>query len=154
MNNEQLISTFYAAFAAGDYKTMQGLYHSDIVFEDPAFGELHGTKAGKMWEMLLTQTSTPPKITYSHVEVVGDTGSARWVAEYNFGPKKRHVVNHITAKFKFKDGKIIDHRDSFSMWQWSRQALGCSGIWLGWSPLVKNKVRQTVTKQLDRFIRG
>ncbi|MCB0245996.1 MAG: nuclear transport factor 2 family protein, partial [Anaerolineae bacterium] len=60
--------------------------------------------------------------------------------------------NRIDASFRFQDGKIIQHRDSFSFWRWSSMALGPVGMLLGWSPLVKNKVRRQAAHNLERFI--
>jgi hypothetical protein len=51
------------------------------------------------------------------------------------------VVNEIDASMRFEDGLIIEHRDSFDFWKWSRMALGPSGLLLGWTPMVRNKVR-------------
>jgi len=151
MTNKEIINSFYEGFARGDYSTMGSHYHEDVTFEDPAFGKLQGEKAAKMWEMLLTSSS--PKITFSDVSTQGDTGSARWQAIYSFGPQKRKVVNNISAAFTFKDGKIIDHKDSFDLWKWSRQALGIPGLLLGWSPFIKNKVQKMANNRLDHYLK-
>ncbi len=152
MENRELIEKFYSAFADGDSERMVQCYHDNIVFEDPAFGVLEGSRAGKMWQMLLSQKKAATKITFSNVQSNGQKGSADWTAEYFYGPKRRRVLNHIRAEFKFKDGKIIDHRDHFDLWKWSRQALGPAGTLLGWTPLIKNKIRTTANKRLDEFI--
>ena len=52
------------------------------------------------------------------------------------------VINDIIAEFKIKDGKIIKHQDKFDFYKWSRQALGFPGLFLGWTPFLKNKVSQ------------
>jgi hypothetical protein len=62
------------------------------------------------------------------------------------------VVNDIHAELRFnEDGLINDHRDNFDFWKWSRQALGPTGLLLGWNPIVRNKVRQQAGAELDRF---
>lgn len=152
MKHEEIIQNFYTAFAQGNSEGMAACYHEDIVFEDPGFGQLHGQKAVKMWEMLVSQRSAATQITFSQVEVDGDTGKANWKAEYLFGPKKRKVVNKIQARFKFKDGKIIEHIDTFDLWKWSSQALGLSGYLLGWSPFMKRKVQSFANKKLSDYI--
>ena len=43
-------------------------------------------------------------------------------------------------------------RDRFDFWRWARQALGAPGWLLGWSPLLRNKVRATAAKNLARFM--
>jgi len=152
MTNEELITKFYSAFAQGDYQTMNSCYHKEIVFKDPAFGKLSGDKAGKMWEMLLSSSKSTPKISFSNVKATNETGSANWIAEYNYGPKKRKVVNHISAQFRFEDGKIIEHTDEFNLWTWSKQALGPIGFVLGWSGFIKNKVNKIANGRLEEFI--
>lgn len=147
-----LVTEFYTAFANGDPKKMIACYHQNIGFEDPAFGRLSGDRARKMWEMLLSNKAASPEITFSNVEIEGNRGSANWEAKYVFGPKKRHVHNTIKATFRFEDGKIIDHKDVFNLWKWSRQALGPSGVLLGWSPIMKKKIRSITNKQLDIYI--
>lgn len=42
--------------------------------------------------------------------------------------------------------------DNFSLWKWSRQALGAKGLLLGWSGLVQNKIRKTAKKRLEKFM--
>lgn len=152
MNHKETIEHFYASFANGDAQAMGKLYHRDIVFEDPAFGELSGPKPAKMWEMLLSRKGATPKITCKNVDADDKKGSAEWTAEYNYGPKKRKVVNHIQARFTFEDGKIVEHRDSFDLWKWSSQALGPAGVIMGWSPFMKKKIQKLANKQLENYI--
>jgi hypothetical protein len=58
----------------------------------------------------------------------------------------------IDADFEFKDGKIFRHRDHFDFWRWSRMALGTSGLLLGWTPFLKNKVQTTAKARLRKFM--
>jgi hypothetical protein len=52
-------------------------------------------------------------------------------------------LNIIDAKFSFNsDGLIVTHVDTFDLWRWSRMALGCMGITLGWTSFVQNKIRK------------
>ena len=62
------------------------------------------------------------------------------------------MFNRIDASFRFEDGKIIEHTDVFDLWAWSRMALGLPGVLLGWSPIVRNKVRGQAGGQLERFM--
>jgi hypothetical protein len=62
------------------------------------------------------------------------------------------VVNHIQANFVFKDGLIYRHRDTFSFWRWSRQALGLTGWLLGWTPWLQKQVRQTAMSGLRKYM--
>jgi len=152
MENKALINQFYTAFVAGNAEQMANCYHDEIVFEDPAFGQLKGERAIAMWRMLLSNNEANLKVKYSYVEANEKTGSAQWIANYNYGPQKRAVENHVKASFEFKDGKIIKHTDVFDLWKWTRQALGVSGYVLGWSPFMRNKIQEKTNALLDKFM--
>tara|TARA_B110000211_G_C14072377_1_gene550508 strand:+ start:2381 stop:2854 length:474 start_codon:yes stop_codon:yes gene_type:complete len=152
MNHSEIIEQFYTSFSNGNAEEMIACYHKDIVFRDPVFGTLQGEEAVKMWEMLLSKRTDSTKISFSNVKTSNDTGTANWRAEYIYGEKKRKIINIISAHFKFKDGKIIEHVDSFDLWKWSGQALGPIGVLLGWTPFIKNKIQKTVKRRLSKFI--
>lgn len=151
MDNRALIEKFYTSFAAADARGMTDCYHDDITFEDPAFGVLHGEEAKKMWRMLIHNSKGNIKITFGDVEATDQTGRAHWVAEYVFSASQRPVVNRVWATFEFRDGKIIKHSDRFNFWTWARQALGPAGLFLGWTPFLRNKVRQRAKASLAAF---
>ena len=60
--------------------------------------------------------------------------------------------NAIDATFEFRDGLIVRHVDRFDFWRWSRQALGPIGLLLGWTPILRRKVRRTVRRTLDAYL--
>ena len=151
MTNAALITQFYTAFAAADAEAMVACYVDDITFEDPAFGKLQGEAAKNMWRMLMASSKGNIKITFGEVQANDNTGSARWQAEYEFSQTGRKVVNNVSAKFAFRDGKIAQHTDHFDMWRWSRQALGVSGYLLGWSGFMRNKVQQKTRALLQKY---
>ena len=152
MTNKELIENFYTAFSNGNVNGMIDCYHKDIVFQDPAFGVLKGERASKMWEMLLSRSTKSTKINFDTVQADSKTGSANWVAEYNYGEKNRKVINNVSANFKFKDGKIIEHIDTFNLWTWTQQAMGFLGYLMGWTSFMKTKIQKTTNKQLNEFI--
>ncbi|KJK18480.1 nuclear transport factor 2 family protein [Pseudomonas sp. NPDC087612] len=151
--NTALITRFYQAFQRLDAEAMVACYSDDIVFSDPVFGTLRGKDAGDMWRMLTTRAKDFT-LTFDTVRADERAGSARWVARYLFSQTGRTVVNDIQARFVFRDGKICEHHDSFDLWRWSRQALGTTGVLLGWSPLVQGKVRAQAQKGLRAFQAG
>lgn len=152
--NTQIITTFYKAFQQGDAQTMSDLYSDKVEFEDPAFGLLRGTQASSMWEMLIERSKGQLDIQFSDVIGTAEGGSAHWEARYAFGKTGRKVHNKIDALFVIKDGKIIKHTDHFNFWKWSSMALGLPGILLGFTPIIKNKVRKTVHQQLKKYMNG
>ena len=151
MNNKELIEKFYTSFSEGNASEMNACYHKDIVFQDPAFGILKGERAMKMWKMLLSNKKAGLEVTFSNIQTTSNAGSADWVAEYTYG--KRKVINKIHAEFKFKEGKISEHTDTFNIWKWSKQALGGIGYVLGWTPFMKNKIQKMTNRKLDYFIK-
>jgi hypothetical protein len=152
MNNEEkLIGQFYASFSQLNYKGMQQCYRDDIIFYDPVFQQLKRKKAMAMWHMLCA-SSKGVSITVSDISANNELGSCKWEAKYNFSATGMTVHNKIKARFKFKDGKIIQHTDHFNLWKWSSMALGIPGLLLGWSPIIKNKVRRTASRNLEKFI--
>ncbi|RMR85264.1 nuclear transport factor 2 family protein [Pseudomonas coronafaciens] len=148
--NSALITRFYEAFAQLDAEAMSACYTDDVLFSDPAFGELRGAQVGDVWRML-TSRAKNFSVVFDQVRADDQTGSAHWVATYLFSQTGRTVVNDIQARFVFRDGKICEHRDHFDMWRWSRQALGLKGLLLGWTPLVRNAVRAQALKGLKTF---
>lgn len=151
--NADLITRFYTAFSARDHEGMAACYHDDVRFCDEVFPDLRGSRAGAMWRMLC-ERGKDLVVTFADVEADDQTGSASWEALYTFTATGRKVRNRITARFRFQDGKIIEHRDSFDFWAWSRQALGPAGWLLGWTPALRRKVQRTAGRQLDRCCEG
>lgn len=149
--NAALIERFYQAFNARDAEAMAKCYHQDVIFSDPVFGELRGKRAGDMWRML-TARAKDLAVAVTHVKADDMKGSATWVANYRYGKDERPVRNVIRARFQFHDGLIIRHEDSFDLWKWSRMALGTTGTALGWTPLVRRKIRAEAKKGLDAYV--
>ena len=150
--NAQLIETFYIAFAARDYAAMQACYQPAAEFSDAVF-TLQGKQVGAMWHML-TEGGTDLQATHRDVQADDVAGRAHWEARYTFSSTGRKVHNVIEAEFRFEAGRIAEHHDHFSFWRWSSQALGSTGLLLGWTPVVHNKVRATARARLDRFIQA
>ncbi|HEY2000241.1 nuclear transport factor 2 family protein [Paraburkholderia sp.] len=148
--NAELIQRFYEAFQKLDAEAMAACYADDVVFSDPVFGELRGEAARDMWRML-TSRAQDFSLTFAEVEANEGLGSARWVARYLFSQTGRSVVNRIHAQFVFRDGRIVEHRDTFDLWRWARQALGVKGALLGWTPFVQGAIRAQARRGLDAY---
>jgi ketosteroid isomerase-like protein len=146
--NEDVIKDFYTAFSKRDAETMAAQYHEKIHFSDPVFPDLDGPQAGAMWAMLC-ERGKDLEITFGGVEADDTSGKARWEAHYTFSATGNKVHNIIDATFRFEDGKIIDHKDQFDLYKWSKQALGVKGLLLGWAPPVQNAVRAQAAKGLE-----
>ncbi len=149
-DNAALIERFYAAFNAHDGDGMAACYADDVDFSDEVFPGLKGERARNMWRMLCERGKD---LRLETRDVVADdtSGSAHWDAYYTFQATGRRVHNSIDARFTFRDGKIATHKDTFSFWRWSRQALGAPGVLLGWAPFLRKKVQATARAGLDAF---
>ncbi len=151
VSNKGLIERFYTAFARRDHATMAACYRPDALFSDPAFGELSAEEASAMWRMFC-ERGEDLEVAFHDVEATAERGSARWNADYTFTATGRPVHNEIQASFRFSDGLIAEHHDRFSFWRWSRQALGPAGFALGWTPLLRRKVRGQARGRLSDFM--
>jgi ketosteroid isomerase-like protein len=147
----RLMATFYEAFGRGDPDTMAKCYHPDAVFSDPIFPELRGVQVPEMWRMLLERSAG--------IEVVADglhgderRGRAHCAVRYTFRRTGRTIRNEIDAGFSFAEGMIIEHKDQFDFWHWSRQALGVPGLLLGWTPSLQRKVQASAVAGLVDFM--
>jgi ketosteroid isomerase-like protein len=149
--NERLIHNFYTCFQQLDATGMIKCYTPDIVFSDPVFPRLEGREAGAMWQMLCSRAKNFT-LTFRDVKADDVRGGAHWEATYLFSRTGRAVTNIIEADFEFRDGLIARHIDRFDFWRWSRQALGVSGVLLGWTPVLRNAVRKSAREGLDQFI--
>jgi len=149
--NQQIIEEFYAGFASHNAETMASCYHPEIIFHDPAFGTLKGKDVPDMWHMLIARSKGQLDIAFADVKANDFSGSARWTATYIFSKTNRKVINSIYAEFQFKDGLIIRHTDTFDLWKWSSQALGISGLLLGWTGLMHKKIRQQALQSLRAY---
>ena len=149
--SKQVMQNFYEAFKAHDASTMASFYHQEATFSDPVFQNLNQQQTQAMWRMLLERSNGKLEIDFH--SLIGDETMAQctWEATYEFSKTKREVHNVIHATMEFKDGLILRHVDHFNFWRWSRMALGSSGALLGWSPIVKNKVRKMALSSFQTF---
>ena len=143
---------FFEAFMVRDHYTRGLLYAEHATFSDPVFPLLNARGARVMWKMLLTRAED----LGIEVKVIEDSpahASVDWVAHYTFGATGRPVVNRVHTEMAISLGRIVSQVDSFNLWRWSGQALGASGWLLGWTPLVRNKIRAQAAYSLREYAR-
>ena len=149
--NEATIRRLYDGLDRHDGEAMASCYAAEALFTDPVFPELHGEQAQDMWRML-TSRATDLAVELPDAHADAQAGAARWIATYSFGATGRKVVNRVRSDFRFDDqGRIVEQHDDFPFWTWSRQALGLPGLALGWTPLLRAKVRANAATELARF---
>jgi ketosteroid isomerase-like protein len=150
--NADLIHKFYTSLGNRDPNGMAACYHPAVKFSDEVFTDLAGESAVGMWQMLC-ERAKDLRVEFRDIEADDSYGRAHWEAWYTYSATGRQVHNKIDARFEFRDGKIIRHRDSFDLWDWAAQALGPTGWLLGWSSVVKNRVRSQASNYLAAFLR-
>lgn len=148
-----LLDRFYTAFAQHDWATMGACYHPDARFSDPVFPDLDAGEVCAMWRMLLGG-GTDMRLEFRVLAETATEGRVQWEAWYSFGAAGRSVHNRVSSDFLLRDGLILVQRDRFDFWRWSGQALGPSGTLLGWSPMLRNRVRNAAAARLDKAMRG
>lgn len=150
--NQQLIHTFYTAFAKKDYNTMQSCYADAAVFNDAVFKNLNSAEVKAMWEMLCKR-GKDLQLEFSNIQTTENSATAHWQASYTFSATGRKVINNINAKFEIENGKIVKHTDSFNFYTWAKQAFGFTGTLLGWTTFFKNKVQNGAMANLVIFMK-
>lgn len=150
--NAQLLTTFYSAFQRRDGDAMATCYHPEAEFSDEVFIGLRHVGTTSMWRMLC-ERGKDLAVEFSDIQADEHTGRAHWEARYTFSTTGRKVLNIIDAEFEFRDGKILRHRDRFDFYRWSRQALGPTGLLLGWTPFLRRKVQAMARGNLEKWMR-
>jgi ketosteroid isomerase-like protein len=150
--NEELLEKFYSSFQKKDPKTMGECYTDTVEFNDPVFKGLKGNTVRAMWQMLI-ERGADMTITYKNIKANDTQGSADWVAVYPFSKTGKIITNHIHAKFQFKDGKIVNHRDYFSLWKWAGMALGATGYLMGFLPFIQNQIKNEANAGLTLYMK-
>jgi hypothetical protein len=150
--NKACIIKLYTAFQELDAETMLSCYHQEATFKDAVFELSSKKEIWGMWTMLC-ERAKEFELDFEVLHTDENTGSARVEAFYLFSATDRNVHNIIEAKFEFKDGLIIRHQDHFNFYRWSRQALGFTGLLLGWTSFLQKKVQQRAARNLNIFLR-
>jgi len=151
MHEEQLIKEFYVCFARADWRGMTDCYGEDPFFYDPIFQDLRGPEVGAMWQLLLSGAKDL-QVDVSEIRSEGGYGSCLWVATYTFPRTGRRVVNKGKAMLTIAGGRIVEHQDDYSLWNWARQALGIPGLLFGWSPPLQKSIRRRARRNLYKFM--
>ena len=150
---QRTITRLYDALSRLDGDTMQACYAPAAQFDDEAFSLTGPAQIGGMWRMLCSTTQAKGRDVWRLDFRDVTDHSAHWEAHYRFSATGRMVHNIIDANIQCgPDGLIQRHRDSFDFWRWSRQALGASGLLLGWTSFLRNKVRAQAAANLARFL--
>src|SRR2546425_8386371 len=101
---------------------------------------------------MLIGRSKDIEITFGDIRADEQSGSAHLEAGYTYSATGRKVHNVINAQFRFQEGSILVHHDTFDIWKWASQALGISGRLLGWTPFMQQTIRRRAGQALDDYV--
>ena len=149
--NEQLIHHFYTCFKNKDFKAMQDCYADEAIFNDAVFKNLNAKEVKAMWHMLISK-GKDFRLEFKNISATEHTAKAHWDAYYTFSATGRKVINRIDASFEIENGKIVKHTDNFNFHTWAKQALGPTGLLLGWTDFLNKKVSAQAMKNLENFM--
>ena len=147
--NAELIDRLYASFKRRDGEAMAACYVPDATFHDPIF-DLQGAEVGDMWRMFC-ERGRDLTLDWRVDQADDKAGAAHWEPRYTFSVTGRPIHNIIESRFTFRDGRIATQEDSFSLWRWSRMALGPKGTMLGWAPFVKKAIRSEARRGFESW---
>jgi len=151
--NEELIRHFYTSFQQKDVKAMQECYAEDAKFSDPVFKGLNAEQVRAMWAMLI-KSGKDMRIEFKNIKANALGATAEWDAYYTFSVTGNKVVNKIKANFIIENGRIVQHTDEFSFYKWARQALGFTGLVLGWTSFLRHKISARAQQNLDKYMQA
>jgi len=147
--NAVLIDRLYGSFRKRDAAAMADCYCADATFKDPIF-DLEGAEVAQMWAMFCDR-GRDLVLDWRVLCADDEKGAAHWEPRYTFSVTGRPVHNIIDSRFTFRDGRIATQVDSFSLWRWSRMALGGKGAALGWAPFVKKAIRAEARRGFESW---
>ncbi len=149
--NEELIRHFYTSFQNKDVQAMQDCYADKAIFNDSVFTNLDANEVRSMWAMLI-KSGKDMRIEFKNISGNEFGGNADWDAYYTFSATGNKVINRIKASFLIENGKITKHTDHFDFYTWAKQALGFTGLILGWTGFLRNKIRTKAKRNLETFM--
>jgi ketosteroid isomerase-like protein len=119
--NETLLKQLYGSLNRHDAAAMAECYHPAATFHDIAFDLEGKEKIHAMWRMICSGDISS---TFEVVRVDEREGVVKLVDDYTFTDTGRRVRNPIESRFEFRDGLIVEHRDSCDAKAWAAAALG------------------------------
>jgi ketosteroid isomerase-like protein len=126
--NALLLRRLFAALQDRKPDTMADCYAPSATFHDIAF-DLHDRREiHAMWRMICATTKVT--VTIEGIEADERGGVARVVDHYTFSDTGKPVDNKIESRFRFQDGRILEHHDDCDPRSWARQAIGGPFGWL------------------------
>ena len=125
--NAELLQRLFSALDRHDHWAMAACYHPEATFRDIAFDLRGRRQIHSMWHMIC-EGDIRVKFKVAHAD--DHEGRLRLVDTYTFGAirlaakRGRLVRNVVTCQLRFRDGLIIEHRNTCDARAWAKAALG------------------------------
>lgn len=119
--NATLLWQLYSSLNLHQPRVMSDCYHANATFHDIAFDLEGKAEISAMWQMICRGDI---RATFEILSADATGGVVRLIDEYTFTETGRRVRNEIESRFRFRDGLIIEHRDSCDPKAWAEAALG------------------------------
>ncbi|NRB66796.1 MAG: nuclear transport factor 2 family protein [Vibrio sp.] len=114
--NVESVGQIYQQLSKDNLHLLNGVYHQDVVFEDSAH-RLQGWQALQSYFDSLYTNVRRCDFDIKEQQQSGDSGFLTWSMslEHPKLQKGKTVVVNGVSHLKFKDGKVIYHRDYFDL---------------------------------------
>ena len=152
-SNADLLHRLFTALDRHDHRAMASCYHPAATFRDIAFDLRGSRQIHGMWHMICKGDI---RATFKVVHANDQEGRVRLVDRYTFGATRkplksgRPVRNVIDSRLRFRDGLIIEHRDTCDARAWAKSALGGPiGFFAGRIRFLRSHAAK---KKLDGFV--
>ena len=126
--NAVLVRRLFTSLQGRDPDAMADCYAPSATFRDIAFDLHDRSEVHAMWRMICTTTAV--RVTIERIEADDRAGRARIIDDYTFSETQRRVINPIESRFRFENGRIVEHRDECDARRWAAQAFGGVKGWL------------------------
>ena len=131
--NALLIDRLFAALNRHDHDAMAECYADDATFHDIAYNLREKRRIHDMWRMICEGESRI-QVKVGNIEANDREGTVAIVDAYDFGRTKddpgKPVVNPITSRFVFRDGRIAKQVDDCDPRAWAEMAIGGPVGWI------------------------
>lgn len=147
--NAELLNHLFTSLNRHDYAKMTECYGLKAQFHDIAFHLYGRDQIGLMWRMICEGDI---RADFRIVDANERGGTVELIDEYTFPDTGRPVRNRIQSRFRFRDGRVEEQRDSCDPKAWAAMAIGGPGGFIaGRIPLVR---RWKARSKLSQYVRG
>lgn len=158
MSNKEIVEGFLGSYQKHDFPAMHNTLHPDVTFSDFAF-DISGREVQAMWHWFCVPygpRKEPVEVPeFELLKSDNESVLAKYRVRYLYGEKQRPVDYFIDARFKFRNDKIVEQRDTFSNiseYEFAKMAFGFPLALLAPTPILRASVRKKAGEKLRQFM--